>query len=63
MARKSGSRFFGTDVRGIRTRSLDDVENGYNLDGCEISNPGKENYTFKSIMRANTLNARAQLTL
>ena len=45
MAHKSGKKFFGTDVREIRTSSQDDVEdakNGYSLDGREISNFGKE---------------------
>ena len=40
VAPKSGRQLFGMDVREIRTSLQDDVEDGYNLDGCEISNFG-----------------------
>ena len=36
------------------TSSQDDTEDGYNLDGREILNFGKEIYILKRTVRANT---------
>ena len=40
MAHESGRQLFGMDVREIRISLRDDAEDGYNLDGREISNFG-----------------------
>ena len=40
MAHKSGRQLFGMDVREIRTSLQDEAEDGYNLDGGDISNFG-----------------------
>ena len=50
------------DVREIRTSLQDDAKDGYNLDGREILNFGKEFYEL-SCVRTETLLARVQLTL
>ena len=49
------------DVREIRTDSQVDAKDGYNLDGGEILNFGKEFYKL-SFMRAKTSVARVQAT-
>ena len=61
MAHKSERQFFGTDVRGIRLGSQDDAKEGYNFDGREFWNFGKEFYNL-SFVRAKTSLARVQLT-
>ena len=43
----SGRQFLGINVRGFRTNSQDDAENGYSLNGREISNFGKEFLQFE----------------
>ena len=49
------------DVRGIRTSLQDDAEEGYILDGREISNFGE--FYELSFVRAKTSLARVQLIL
>ena len=49
------------DVREIRTSLQDDAMDGYNLDGREILNFGKEFYKL-SFVRAKTSVARVQVT-
>ena len=51
------------DVREIRTSLQDEAEDGYNLDGCEISYFGKELFKLKSFVRTRSSIARVQLTL
>ena len=62
MAHKSGRQLFGMYVRGIRTSLQDDAKEGYNLDGREFSNFGKEFYGL-GFLRAKTSVVRLQLTL
>ena len=62
MAHKSRRLFFGMGVRGIRTSSQDDAEEGYILYGREIPNSGKEFYEL-GFESAKTSLARLQLTL
>ena len=62
MVHKSGRQYFGMNVREIRTSLQDDVKDGYNLDGREILNFGKEFFRL-SIVRAKTSVARVQATL
>ena len=50
------------DVRGIRTSLPDDAKEGYNLEGREIPNFGKQFYEL-SFVRAKASLARVQLTL
>ena len=50
------------DVRDIRTSLQDDAKDGYDLDGREILNSGKEFYKL-SFVRAKTSVARVQLAL
>ena len=63
VAHKSGRQLFGIDIRKIRTSLQDDAEDGYNLDGCEISYFGKELFKLKSFVRTRSSIARVQLTL
>ena len=63
MAHKSGRQLFGMNVREIRTSSSDEAEDGYNLDGFEISYFGKELFKLKSFVRARSPISRVQLTL
>ena len=62
IAHKSGRRFFGMDVRGMRIRWQADAKKGYNIEGREISNFGKEFYKL-SFVHVKTSLARVQLTL
>ena len=50
------------DVREMRASLQDDAKDGYNLDGLEILNFGKEFFKL-SFVRAKTSVARVQLTL
>ena len=51
------------DVREMWTSLQDDAEDGYNLDGCEISYFGKDLFKLKSFVRTRSSIARVQLTL
>ena len=62
MVHKSGRKFFGMNVRAIRTSLQDDAKDGYNLDRLEILNSGKEFFKL-SFVRAESSVARVQLTL
>ena len=62
MEHKSGRHFFGVELREIRTSLQDDPEDGYNLDGYEISKFGKEFHKL-SFARAKISVARVQLTI
>ena len=63
VARKFGRNFIWIDERKIGTSLQDNLKEGYNLNGREIWNFGKEFYTLKNIVRSNTSNARVQFTL
>ena len=62
MAHEYGRLFFGIGMRGLRTSSQNGAKEGYNLEGREIPNFGKEFYEL-SFARAKTSLTRVQLTL
>ena len=62
MAHKSKRQFFEISLR-IRKSLQDDLEDGYNLDGREISNYRNEFLKLNSNVRGKPSIARTQLSL
>ena len=62
VAHKSGTQLYGMDVRGIRTSSQDDAEDGYSLDERVNLKFGKEFHEL-SFVCAKTLLEGVQLAL